>query len=79
MTIAKIGEKFKNCNFLCIWKNIEKGIFFSLRKEFQTTTGKDKVTYEKGYSLKFIDSVRFMKASLDPLIINILDKIYNME
>lgn len=60
-----------------MWKNIEKDSLFLLQKKFQTIAVKGKVTYKKAYSLNLIDSVRFMKALLDPLLMNLLDKIYN--
>lgn len=35
LTIVKIGEKLKDCHFLCIWKNIEKTYYKRYRRDIK--------------------------------------------
>ena len=71
LIIVKIAKKSKNCNLLCIRKYWII-YFLSLKGEFKKENkGKE---YKKSCSLRFIDSARFMKASLDSLVYNLLNK-----
>ena len=70
--IKQLAEEFKG-QFECLGENTEKYITFSVPIKKETNNGKPST-----YKLKFIDSFRFMSASLYSLADN-LSKIYKKE
>ena len=54
--------KNKNFDFLYSAENCEKFICFSVRKDFEKENNKVK-TFNKAYSARFVDSIKFMNAS----------------
>ena len=71
----KTAENIKNCHFPCKGENAKKYIFFLLRKKMKNNKGK--IIYHNDYSLRFLDSARFMNVSLDTLLNNLSEETYN--
>ena len=71
LIIKQLAKDF-NCYFSCIGENTEKYISFSVTfiKESANSNKKKK---PDAYSLRFIDSFRFMNTSLDKLVKNIAE------
>ena len=77
--IKELAEKFKG-EFECLGQNTEKYINFSVPIEKETTKrdkdGNDKIK-KISYKIKFIDSYRFMSASLSNLVNNLSEVVHN--
>ena len=76
LVLRKIGNKIKNCDFLCRAENCKSWILFPVRKMFQKMNNEYQI-YNKTYLVRFIYSLRLMNASLDAHVNIFLSKIYN--
>ena len=77
--IKELAEEFEG-EFECLGENTEKYITFSVPIKKETTKkdkdGNDKIT-KISYKIKFIDSYRFMSASLSNLVNNLSEGVHN--
>lgn len=74
--LPKIAEKFKSATFYVLVRILKMISFCALKKVWKRIFQRWKLQ-QNLYPLKFINSARFMIASLDSLVIKISDKIYH--
>ena len=68
----------KSVTFYLLGKMLKSQSFWGVRKSFVKAKSKGK-SFNKSYSLRFIDIVRLMNDSLDPLVDNSTRNLYNMK
>ena len=68
----------KSVTFYLLGKTLKSQSFWGVRKSFVKAKSKGK-TFNKSYSLRFIDIVRLMNDSLDPLVDNSTRNLYDMK
>ena len=71
-------KKVKILTFCVLLRTVKSLSFLSVRNFFEKVSNKDK-TYNKDYSVRLIDSIRLMNASLDAHVDNLSNKIYNLQ
>ena len=76
LILPRIAKKNWRVQLTIFWWQYWKVYLFSLRKKYEKENSNGE-SYNKSYSLRLIDSARFMNASLDFLVNNLSDKVFN--